>query len=301
MNRRGQGMALAGATAAISGVAVAINGFGVRAFGDATAYTTAKNLVAGVLLTGLAMVAVRRRPGAAPRRPTTRGGWLRLTAIAVIGGSVPFVLFFEGLSRATAADAAFLHKTLVVWVALLAVPLLGERLGRLQIAAVAVLVAAQLVLVGGLPELAAGSGELLILGATLLWSVEVVVAKQVLREITPATVAVARMGVGSVVLVAWTVGTRGLGVLTGISATQAAWALLTGVVLAAYVATWLAALSRAPAVDVTAVLVGGAVLTALIDAARGTVVLAPLAPGLLLLLVGVGLAVAGSLRRPALS
>ena len=40
---------------------------------------------------------------------------------------------------------------------------------------------------------------------------------------TPATVAVARMGVGSVVLVAWTVGTRGLGVLTGISATQAAW------------------------------------------------------------------------------
>lgn len=301
MNRRGQGLALAGTTALISGVAVAINGFGVRAFGDATTYTTVKNLVAGVVLTAVGMVAARQQPATAPRRPATRGGWMRLVAIAVIGGSVPFVLFFEGLSRSTAADAAFLHKTLVVWVALLAVPLLGERLGRLQVAAVAVLVVAQLVLVGGLPELAAGSGELLILGATLLWAVEVVVAKQVLREVTPATVAVARMGVGSVVLVVWTLGTRGAAALIGISATQAAWALLTGVVLAGYVATWLAALSRAPAVDVTAVLVGGAVLTALIDAARGTLVLAPLAPGLLLLLFGVALAVAGSLRRPTLS
>ena len=49
--------------------------------------------------------------------------------VAVVGGSVPFVLFFEGLARAEATQAAFIQKTLVVWVALLAVPLLHERLG----------------------------------------------------------------------------------------------------------------------------------------------------------------------------
>ena len=47
----------------------------------------------------------------------------------MIGGSVPFVLFFEGLARAEATQAAFIQKTLVVWVALLAVPLLRERFG----------------------------------------------------------------------------------------------------------------------------------------------------------------------------
>ena len=57
-----------------------------------------------------------------------RGQWGALAAIGVIGGSVPFVLFFEGLSSATSPQAAFLHKTLVLWVAVLAVVFLGERL-----------------------------------------------------------------------------------------------------------------------------------------------------------------------------
>lgn len=295
MTRTSQGLAFAGGTAVISGVAVAVNADGVRAFGDATAYTTAKNLVAAVLL-GLAALAVVRRDSAV-RRPTSTAGWWRLVAIGLVGGSVPFVLFFEGLARATASDAAFLHKTLVVWVALLAVPLLGERLGPLQAGAVALLLGGQLVLVGGLPQLALGSGELMILGATLLWSVEVIVAKRLLADVSPLTVGLARMGLGTVVLVVWTVATRGAGVLTGMDATQLGWALLTGAILAAYVATWLAALSRAPAVDVTAVLVAAAVMTALLDGAAGRVDLGPMAPGLVVLIVGVGLAVVGSLRR----
>ena len=49
--------------------------------------------------------------------------------IGVIGGSVPFILFFNGLAMASAPSAAFIHKTLFVWVVLLAVPFLGERLG----------------------------------------------------------------------------------------------------------------------------------------------------------------------------
>jgi drug/metabolite transporter (DMT)-like permease len=298
MGRRSQGLTFAGATAVISGIAVFVNSGGVRAFGDATAYTTAKNLVAALLLGVLALVAVQRGSSAAVRRPQTRRGWWHLVAIGVIGGSVPFVLFFEGLARATASDAAFLHKTLVVWVAILAVPLLGERLGRLQLVAVGALLVGQMVLVGGLPQLGLGSGELMILTATLLWSVEVIIAKRVLTEVPPLTVGLARMGLGTLALVVWTIGTRGAGVLLGMDAAQAGWALMTGAILAAYVATWLAALSRAPAVDVTAVLVAASILTALLEAATGRAELGPMLPGLGVLGIGVVLALLGSQRRP---
>ena len=136
------GLALALAAAVISGFSVYINSgvtpFG-KAYGGATVYTTAKNLVAAVVL---AVV-----PWSQP--PQVQGGlhpagrpaqWAALAAVAVIGGSIPFVLFFEGLARASSTNAAFIQKTLVIWVAVLAVPLLRERLARWHIAAIAGLV-----------------------------------------------------------------------------------------------------------------------------------------------------------------
>jgi drug/metabolite transporter (DMT)-like permease len=57
------------------------------------------------------------------------------------------------------------------------------------------------------------------------------------------------------------------GTLIALTGNQWMWVLVTGAILAGYVATWFAALSRAPAVDVTAVLVIGAVITALLAAA----------------------------------
>jgi uncharacterized membrane protein len=55
--------------------------------------------------------------------------------------------------------------------------------------------------------------------------------------------------------------------LTALDAGQWRWILLTGILLTAYVATWYEALARAQAVDVTAVLVFGAVITALLAGA----------------------------------
>ena len=132
----------------ISGVSIYVNGHAVKHFGDATVYTTAKNVVAGVLLLALPCGARSSRPR---RRDTERGRvrqWLALFAVAVIGGSVPFVLFFEGLARAEATQAAFIQKTLVVWVALLAVPLLHERFGWPHALAIALLIVGQAWLVG---------------------------------------------------------------------------------------------------------------------------------------------------------
>jgi len=193
------GHLLALAAAAVSGTAVFVNGYGVRAVKDATVYTTAKNLVAAAVLVAVALAARSAR-----RLPRGRQlGWLGL--VAVIGGSVPFVLFFEGLARASSTHAAFLHKTLFLWVALLAVPLLGERLRPVHLVAAVLLLGGLLVLEGGFTGFAFGSGELLILAATLLWSAEVLVVKRLLGQIDPMTVCLARMGAGSAVLVGWTV------------------------------------------------------------------------------------------------
>lgn len=276
------GMLLALATAAISGLAVFVNADGVRAFGDATAYTTAKNVVAAIVL--LAVVGAGSRTGAHLTRPRTRGQWAGLAAIGVFGGSVPFVLFFEGLSRASSAQAAFLHKTLLVWVAVLAVVVLGERLSGLHLLAIGLLVLGQIGLVGGVGGF--GRPEALILAATLLWSVEVVVAKRVLAGVSSWTVGVARMGLGSVVLLGWVAVRGDLGLLTSMTGEQAGWVLLTGALLAGYVGTWFAALQRAPAVDVTAVLVLAAPVTAGLNAMANGVPIAPQLDWLAVLVAG---------------
>lgn len=285
---RRTGILLALATAAVSGVSVFVNARGVTTFESATVYTTAKNLVAALVL--FTVVALGTRTGVRLTRPAGARQWVALTAIGLIGGAVAFVLFFEGLARATSPQAAFIHKTLVLWVALLALPLLKERLQWGHWVAIGLLVVGQVGLAGGLPS-SFGTSGLLILAATLLWSVEVVAAKWVLGGLSSWTVAVARMGLGSVALVAWLAVRGQLGGLTAMTGEQLGWVLVTGLLLAGYVGTWFAALARAQAVDVTAVLVLAAPVTAGLNAAVNGTALAPQAGWLALVVVGGALAV----------
>lgn len=294
---RRAGLLLALTTAGISGVAVFLNGYGVRAFGNATAYTTAKNLVAALVL--LALVAAGGRAGVRLTRPTIPREWVGLGLVAVVGGSVPFVLFFEGLARASSAQSAVIHKTLLVWVALLAVPLLGERLTAWHGIAFLLLVVAQVGLVGGVPS-GLASGELMILAATLLWSVEVVLAKRLLSGLSSWTLGVARMAGGSVVLVAWSAVQGHLAGLGAVDAVGWGWVLLTGLILAGYVATWFAALARAQAVDVTAVLVLAVPITAVLSAVVDGTALGPQALWLLMVVAGAALVGRQVWTRPAL-
>ncbi len=89
--------------------------------------------------------------------------------------------------------------------------------------------------------------------------------KALLVDLDPACLAAARMGLGTVLLLGWLAVTGRLGRPVSLSADQWSWALLTGLLLSGYVATWYLALARAQAVDVTAVLVFGAVVTAVLS------------------------------------
>jgi drug/metabolite transporter (DMT)-like permease len=256
-----RGVMLALGTAAISGLSVYINAFGVKLVPDAAVYTTAKNGVAALILVGLALALGARAELPRLRRPQRAG----LVAVALIGGSIPFVLFFSGLALATAPTAAFIHKTLFVWVALMAVPLLGERLGLIPVVALGVLLLGQLLMTPP-TGMGWGPGETMIAAATVLWSIEVIVAKRLLVGVSAPLLAASRMGLGVVFLVGYLALSGRLAGLWTLPSEAFIWILATGVLLAGYVSTWYGALRLAPATTVTSILVLAAVGTGVLSA-----------------------------------
>ena len=295
------GIGLAFGTALISGFSIFVNGFAVKQVPDPAVYTTLKNGVAALLLMVLAAATVRRDEIAA----VDRRSWLKLGIIGIVGGSVPFLLFFTGLAQASAPSAAFIQKTLFIWVAVLAVPFLGERLGLAQLGALGVLMAGQFLVV--MPSgVVWGSGESMIALATLLWAVESVLAKRLLASVPSQVVGAARLGIGLVVLIGFVVVTGRAGSIAALTASQWGWVLGTGLILTAYVATWFGALRRAPASLVTAVLVVGAPVTALLQALqKGTLPGAPVVVGdgliVLAAVLLVTMSLGASVRRGALT
>jgi len=295
------GLALAAATAGISGVAVFVNGLVVASFPDPVALAGVRNGLVGLALLSMAgLPSLLREVAGLDLRQR-----LSLVSLGVVGGGIPFILFFSGLAATGGPGAAVLHKTMFLWVALLAVPLLGERVGRFQVAALGLL-AAGVLLAGPAPAVGVGPAAALVLAATWLWAVEVIVARRVLRSVTVRVAAISRMTIGSAVILGWLGATGGLGAVAAFGVDQ--WLLVgaTGALLLGYVVTWYAALRRAPATSVSAVLVGGAVVTAGLAAIRtGALPAGPVVAGLAIIALGViGVWVAGrrsqtTAREPA--
>ncbi len=250
------GVCLAIAAAIVSGVSVFVNGKAVREFDDSSVFTTVKTVIVGIAFLSLLL-----RPGATSAvRGLSRTNLWRLGAIAVVGGSIPFILFFEGLGQAAPANAAIIQKSLFLWVGLLAVPMLGERLGWAQVGALAALVLAQL-LIGRPAGIELGRGELMVLAATLLWSAEIIIARKALATVPAQVAATARMALGAIILLAYIVITGRAGDLVQFSAEQVGWLAITALLLFAYVSLWYGALKRAPAGVVTSLLTVAAPIT----------------------------------------
>lgn len=258
------GIGLAFAAAVISGFSVWANSYAVKDVRDPAVFTTAKNL-----LVGAALLAFLVRPTAARQAlPRTWRKRSMLIALGVVGGSIPFVLFFEGLARSGPGNAAFIQKSLFIWVAVLAVPLLGERIGRWQLGALAMLVAAQF-LIGRPSSWRPGEGELLVLAATAFWTVETVIARRLLPGVGAALGATARMALGGALLLGYLATQGKVDTLLHLNAEQLRWVAVTSAILLVYVGTWYSALRRAPATVVTSILALGAPITALLATSAG--------------------------------
>ncbi len=255
------GVALALGAAAISGVNNFLTKIAVTEVRDAIVYTTVKNGAAALLLVvALAAVGGFRGFFGHVRRHPWAMAW-----IGVFGGAVPFALYFTGLTGTTAINAALIHKTMVLWVAAMAVPLLAERHRQALYGGVLTLFAGNL-LIGGFGGFKFNLSELMIVVATLLWSVENIVAKKALADIPGLTLAAVRMGAGTLVLLPLALARGGLAPVMHMSAAAWGWTMLTGILLAGYAFGWFAALRRLPATLTAALLVPATLITNVLSA-----------------------------------
>ncbi|KKU79653.1 MAG: hypothetical protein UY04_C0005G0028 [Parcubacteria group bacterium GW2011_GWA2_47_7] len=228
---------------------------------DPIFYTTLKNALVAVFLVGL-FIAFRK---SSELRGLTRKQYGMLAAIGIIGGSVPFALFFTGLTMTSALSAGLIHKTLFLWVILFAYPFLKERLSTGQLVGVVAIFISNL-FIGGFTGFQFNLGELLVLLATILWAIENIIAKKILADVSSMTVAGVRMTLGSIILLAFLVVSGRFTPLTDLSMIQWGWTIATSVLLLGYVLTWYTSLKYAPATYVAALLVPATVVTNVLSA-----------------------------------
>ncbi|AHB40258.1 MAG: hypothetical protein ACD_22C00252G0002 [uncultured bacterium] len=263
MSNTTKGIYISLTTAVISGVSIFVNKFAVDTIKPALYFTSVKNVAVALLI-----IAIILATGEWKKIVTLTKKELKyLLLIGLIGGSLPFYLYFTGLSQTPAVNAAIIHKTLVFWVMLMAIPFLKEKVTKWQILGVLMLFAGN-VFVGGFKGFKFSQGELMLLIATVLWAVENIIAKKVLTTVSPNIVAAFRMGLGSVVLMSATVLTipQILQKSLSLNSGQFFFIGLTVLFLLAYTTTWYRALKNAPAVVVTSVLVSSTLITNVLSA-----------------------------------
>ncbi|MDP4030902.1 MAG: DMT family transporter [Candidatus Beckwithbacteria bacterium] len=251
--RYAKGFKLALATAGFSGVAVFLNSLTVKAVGDALVFTTVKNL--GVALI-IGLILSRQNIN----WQAVRNYRWRLVLIGIIGGSLPFYLFFKGLTLTNPAVGALIHKTLIFWVALWALPFLKEKISIKQLLALGLIFGSNFI-TGGLPVFKWGIGEWMILAATILWAAENIIAKVALKRLAVDVVVGARMILGSLILLLATVSSGKLELIFKLNTTQWLMTLASIGLLAGYVLTWYRALKQAPVTLVATVLTLATIIT----------------------------------------
>ncbi|MDD5566613.1 MAG: DMT family transporter [Patescibacteria group bacterium] len=252
MNR---GYKLILATALISGLSVYFNKFGVSV-SNPYIFTGLKNALV-VLFIVLAIAGTKKF---AEVKKLRRQQWLSLLLLGLVGGGVPFLLFFKGLSLTSAAQGAFIHKTMFVWVAILALVFLKEKINRWTYFGLASLVVG-LVLMFKIAPQGLHLGDGLILLATLLWAGEQIIAKKVLRSVSPLLASWGRMFFGLIIIFGFWTMTNQLPALAHLTWPQIQWTIVTSLFLFGYVVTWYSGLRYIPAAVAASILALGFPIT----------------------------------------
>jgi len=267
------GYYFAALNALISGVAIYVNSIGVKLFADSTLYTALKNAVVGVaLLVPLLIMLTRNR---AEYRRLTGRQWGLLLVVAVIGGSVAYALDFRGLQISTAVTAAVVDHTQFLFVALFAGVLLRERFGP------AIWLALLVLFVGlciglKLNTVHLDTGVIFLLAATLLFALDAILIKYLLRSVSILTVMVFKMSLGAVLLLAYVGASGRLGAVTRLSPTQWGFVLVTGLILLAFTVTAIAGLRHASATAVTAIPAASPIITTALVVVSRHITITPL-------------------------
>ena len=232
MNKEIAGTILALLTAVVSGIAIPVNKIFVVGI-DPVVFTAVRALIIGVIFLFLSLVMNKSKQSIV--------NWKYLIAIAIIGGSFAFLMFFSGLQLTTSGHAAFLHKTLPLYVAIFAFLILKEKITKKYLTAMFLMffgtIAIYSVSISPTelwlnPQL----GDLLIIGATILWAAENIIArKAMINGETNFIVSFARLFFGGLILFGVVLLTNKFGILLALSAEQIINISISVVILFLYV------------------------------------------------------------------
>ncbi|MDP1688846.1 MAG: DMT family transporter [bacterium] len=259
MTNLNKGINIAIITAIISGFSVFLNKFAVDFWKNSSVFTSAKNIFVALMLSVIVLGFNR-----ANLLKLNKKDWYKLAFLGLLGGSIPFLLFFKGLTLIPAVNAAFIQKTLFVWVAILAFSLLKEKIGRAQLMALGVMLLS-VVLLGIPAKIQFGYGEFLVLIAALMWSVETLYVQKLMKNISAMTAAWARMFFGSIFLMGYLATQGTVSQIIPTSSAQLFWIAVSSVFLFAYITTFYSAIKYASATYATSVLVIATPITIILN------------------------------------
>ncbi|MEK6968515.1 MAG: DMT family transporter [Nanoarchaeota archaeon] len=275
------GLLLVLITAVVSGFSIFLNSFAVKGF-DSSIFTFSKNLVVAILLLAVVIGA-----GQLKLLKHLKGKqWTQLAAIGLIGGSIPFLLFFKGLQMTSGQTGSFIHKTMFIFVAVFALFFLKEKITKGIFIGALLLIAGNFLMLR--PQFSFSSGYLLVLAATLLWAAESVYSKHVLKELPGNIVAFGRMFFGSIFILAFLVVTGKTAITWSMSPAQYGWIGLSSVLLLVYVTSFYNGLRQVSVTTATCILSLGAPITTMLSwAFSGVQVTLFDAVGILLITAGI--------------
>lgn len=246
-------------TSIISGFTIFINKFGVS-ISNPYIYTFLRLSIVTFLLTGAIFIFNDWKE----LKKLTKKQWFLLILIGLIGGGIPFLLFFKGLSLTNAAQASFIQKTMFIYVAILAPLILKEKIEKEFLFGGLLLMLGSLFLLKKLP-LSINRGDFLIFLATLFWALENTISKYLLRGLSGKIVAWSRMFFGSLFILIFLLLTNQLTLLATINLRQIYWVIITAILLFGYVMTWYSGLKYIPVTRATAILLFGSPITTLLS------------------------------------
>ena len=251
------GLMLVFFTAIISGFSIFINSIGVKEF-ESSIFTFLKNAVVAAFLLGI----ILGFGNFSELRKLTKKQWLQLLIIGLIGGSIPFLLFFQGLKMTTGTTSGFIHKTIFIFVAIFAIIFLKEKPTKVLMIGTTLLLLGNYFLIK--PNFKFTKWHLLILAAVIFWAAENTYAKYVLKDLSGTIVAFGRMFFGSIFILIFLILTGKISRLTELSTTQIEWVLLTSVLLLLFVFTYYNGLKQIKATTAASVLAIGSPITTLL-------------------------------------
>ena len=254
MNKKG--LILAFTTAIISGFSIYLNKFGVTGI-ESSIFTFSKNIIVALFLFSTVLL-FKENLNLKLKQ------WIKLIMIGLIGGSIPFLLFFKGLQLTSSASAAFIHKTMFIYVALLAVLFLREKITKKFLAGSILLLMGNAIFLKVYYPIF-DKGALYIFIATLLWAIENIISKHTLKELSSRVVAFGRMFFGSSFILVYLIFSEKIVLLNTLNLNQIGWVLVTTIPLFLYQITWYESLKYLKASTATSVLLLGSMITSLLD------------------------------------